>query len=219
MEIGITGANGFIGSYLADSLDNPHIFEGDLTELDNVRDFILECDRIYHFAGKNRADTGEILKNNVVSTANIILSMKLENKYPEIIFSSSQQTFWNSDSEYGFTKILEEDIVKKAGRWCIYRIPNVYGPGGKPFYNSVVATFCYQISKGEKVTINDPNIQREFIYIDDLIKSLQNPEFNTCKSPKGELLTIGEIYSFLTDRAGEHEKLNLCLKYYKNEVN
>jgi UDP-2-acetamido-2,6-beta-L-arabino-hexul-4-ose reductase len=219
MEIGITGANGFIGSYLAKSLENTHIFNGDLTELGNVRDFVLECDRIYHFAGKNRADTGEILKNNIVSTANIILSMKLENKYPELIFSSSQQAIWNSNSEYGFTKILEEDIVKKADRWCIYRIPNVYGPGGKPFYNSVVATFCYQISNGEKVTVNDPNVQREFIYIDDLIQSLQNPEFNNYKSPKGELLTIGEVYSFLTDKSGEHEKLNSCLEYYKNEVN
>ncbi|OBZ34823.1 NAD-dependent epimerase/dehydratase family protein [Methanohalophilus sp. DAL1] len=218
MKIGITGANGFIGKHLTDALEDPIIFHGDLNETDDVRKFVLDCDRIYHLAGKNRADTGEILKNNVVSTANLILSMKLENKYPELIFASSQQIIWNADSEYGFTKALEEEIVKKANRWCIYRIPNVYGPDGKPFYNSVVATFCYQISNGEKVTINDPNAQREFIYIDDLIQYLLNPEFSTYKSPNGELLTIGEIYSFLTDRVGEHKKLKMCLEYYKKEV-
>ncbi|KGK98080.1 hypothetical protein LI82_10095 [Methanococcoides methylutens] len=217
MKVGITGGNGFIGRHLADALEDPIIFHGNLNEIDNVREFVLDCDRIYHLAGKNRADTGDILKNNIVSTANLILSMKLENKYPELIFASSQQTVWNADSEYGFTKTLEEEIIKKADRWCIYRIPNVYGPDCKPFYNSVVATFCYQVSKGEKVTINNPDVQREFIYIENLIQDLLSPEFSTYKSPNGEVLTIGEIYSFLTDRAGEHKKLKMCLDHYKRE--
>jgi len=141
--------------------------------------------------------------------------MKLENKFPEIIFASSQQTIWNPDSEYGFTKILEEEILKKATKWCIFRIPNVYGPGGKPFYNSVVATFCYQLSKGQLVTIHDPDVQREFIYIDDLIQEFLNPEFNSYKSPEGEILSVGEIYSLLTDRFGEHEKLKACFDFYR----
>lgn len=148
MKIGVTGANGFIGTHLKNALDNPLIFQGDLTDIVQVREFVRECDRIYHLAGRNRADCGGILKNNLISTANIILSMKLENKFPEIIFASSQQAVWNPDSEYGLTKIMEEEIIKKTPEWCIFRIPNVYGPGGKPFYNSVVATFCYQLSKG-----------------------------------------------------------------------
>lgn len=217
MKVGITGANGFVGRHLTDALDNPIIFNGNLNEIDDVRDFILDCDQIYHLAGKNRAAAGDILKNNLVSTANLILSMKLENKYPDLIFASSQQALYNADSEYGFTKTLEEEIVKKANNWCIYRIPNVYGPDCKPFYNSVVATFCYQISNGEKVTINDSAVQRDFIYIDNLIQDLLEPEFNAYKSPNGEMLTIGEIYSFLTDRVGEHKKLKMCLDYYKNE--
>ncbi len=141
--------------------------------------------------------------------------MKLESKFPEIIFASSQQTIWNSDSEYGFTKTLEEEIIKKAKRWCIFQIPNVYGPGCKPFYNSVVATFCYQLSKGEELTIHDPNAQRNFIYIDDLIKELLLPEFNSYKIPNGEILTVGEICSFLTDRLGEHKNLKACFDYYR----
>ncbi len=218
MKIGITGADGFVGRYLVSALSEAILFQGDLTNLNDVRSFVKDCDRIYHVAGKNRANAGAILKNNLVSTANIILSMKLENKYPELIFASSQQVHWNADSEYGFTKAVEEDIVQRASKWCIYRIPNVYGPGGKPFYNSVIATFCYQISEGEKVIINDPTIQREFIYIDDLIYHLLRPEFNSYKLPEGEVLSIGEVYSFLTDRCGEHYKLKTCLDHYKKEV-
>jgi len=215
MKVGITGANGFIGSHLRNALENPLLFQGNLNDIAQVRDFIRKCDRVYHLAGKNRAECGEILKNNLVSTANIILAMVLENKFPEIIFASSQQTVWNPNSEYGLTKTLEEEILKKATKWCIFRIPNVYGPGCKPFYNSVVATFCYQLSKGQQVTVHDPSVQREFIYIDDLVQELLNPEFNTYKSPQGEILSIGEIYSLLTDRLGEHEKLRACFDFYR----
>jgi UDP-2-acetamido-2,6-beta-L-arabino-hexul-4-ose reductase len=210
MKIGITGVNGFIGTHLKTVLEDPLLFQGDLNDITQVRNFVKECDRIYHLAGKNRDNLGEILKNNLISTANIILAMKLENKFPEIIFASSQQTVWNPNSEYGFTKILEEEILKKASKWCIFRIPNVYGPGCKPFYNSVIATFCYQLSKGQQVNIHDPSVQREFIYIDDLIREFLNPTFNSYKSPEGEILSIGEIYSFLTDRYGEHKKLKAC---------
>lgn len=215
MQIGITGANGFIGTHLKNSLEDPLIFQGDLTDIAQVREFIRICDRVYHLAGKNRAEYGEILKNNLVSTANLVFAMKLENRFPEVIFASSQQTIWNPNSEYGFTKILEEEIIKKTTKWCIFRIPNVYGPNGRPFYNSVVATFCYQLSKGEQVTIHDPSVKREFIYIDDLIQELLSPEFNSYKSLQGEILSIGEIYSLLTDRFGEHEKLKACFDFYR----
>ena len=215
MKIGITGANGFIGSHLKRRLKNPVIFEGDLRSFDEVRKFVSKCDRIYHLAGKNRGNPGDILKNNLVSTSNIVLSMIMENKFPEIVFSSSKQVYWNPNSEYGFTKLIEEEITKKTKKWCIYRIPNVYGPGCKPFYNSVVATFCYQISRGEKVTIDDPDVKRDFIYIDDLIEKLLQPKFNGYEYPKGETLSIGEIYKYLTTKIGHHNKLKVCLDYYK----
>ena len=214
----MTGSKGFVGSHLAKRLVDPILFEGDLTSISDACDFISNCDRIYHLAGKNREQLGEILKNNILSTSNLILAAKIEKVNPEIIFASSQQVIWNGDSEYGFTKGAEEEIIKKANKWCIFRIPNVYGPGGRPFYNSVIATFCYQLSKGELATIHDPSAKREFIFIDDLVDQLLNPEFNTLKLLKGETMTIGEIYFLLTKGLGTHKKLEKCLQYYNELV-
>jgi UDP-2-acetamido-2,6-beta-L-arabino-hexul-4-ose reductase len=145
----------------------------------------------------------------------LVLACRIKRVNPEIIFASSQQVIWNSDSEYGFVKGVEEEIIKKANKWCIFRIPNVYGPGCRPFYNSVIATFCYQISKGESVTIHDPTVKREFIFVDDLVEQLLDPEFNSLKSINGETMTVGEIHSFLTDKLGRHKKLEKCLQSYR----
>jgi UDP-2-acetamido-2,6-beta-L-arabino-hexul-4-ose reductase len=211
----LTGGKGFIGRHLAKCLDDPILFEGDLTSISDACEFVGDCDRIYHLAGKNREPLGEILKNNILSTSNLILATKVKKVDPEIVFASSQQVVWNGDSEYGFTKSAEEEIIKKANKWCIFRIPNVYGPGGRPFYNSVIATFCYQLSKGESVTIHDPSVRREFIFIDDLVDQLLNPEFNMLNSIKGEKMTIGEIHFLLTKGLGVHKKLQKCLQYYR----
>jgi UDP-2-acetamido-2,6-beta-L-arabino-hexul-4-ose reductase len=219
-RIGVTGGKGFIGSYLVEALEDPIVFEGDLLSLNLTRDFVRRCDMIYHIAGKNREIPGVILHNNLVATGNLILSMILENYFPAIIFVSSSQVEWDSPSEYSLSKYIEEQIIRDAPHYCIYRVPNVYGPGARPYYNSVVATFCTQIAKGEKLTINDPNSEREFVYIDDLIYWLLKPEFNNFEyriDVKGEVLSIGEIASFLTDRLGEHKRLEKTLNWYIEE--
>lgn len=213
MRIGITGWKGFIGSYLRKRIEDPILFQGDLRDLDKVKEFTKDCKRIYHLAGLNREKEGKILENNIHATGNLILASKLQNN-PEIVFPSSQQVEWNPDSEYGLTKSIEEEIVKKADNWCIFRIPNVYGPGGKPFYNSVVATFTYQISHGQEVTISNPSDAREFIFVEDLVNKLMNPRFSEYVHPKGEVMSIGEIHEYLTLRLGEHKNLKRCLDYY-----
>lgn len=218
MKIGITAANGFIGSHLRKRISDAIVIPGDLRELDVAQKLVVSCDRIYHLAGKNREALGDIAKNNLVCTSNIVLAMKVEKKYPEIIFASSQQVVTDPDSEYGFTKAIEEEIIKKAPRWCIFRIPNVYGPGGRPYYNSVVATFCYQIARGEPVTIHDPNVKREFIFVDDLADELLAPRFNVCRSLNGEVMSVGQLYSYLSSKPVVHEKLARCLQYYIDRV-
>ena len=110
MKIGITGWMGFVGSNLSHYIQDPFLFQGNMSNLKKVRKFVKECDRIYHIAGKNRDIEGGILENNLRSTGNLILACKLENVSPEIIFISSTQVEWNPNSEYGLTKKIEEKI-------------------------------------------------------------------------------------------------------------
>ncbi len=218
MNVGITGWRGFIGSYLKGMIANPILFHGELSKMDDVKSFTRECDRIYHVAGQNRGNEGNIISNNLISTGNLVLASKLQSIEPELIFISSKQVEWNPNSEYGLTKMIEEDIVRKAKRWCIFRVPNVYGASGKPFYNSVVATFAYQLVHGQEVTINNPDDVREFIFIEDVITHLMNPQFLQYVDLKGEIMSIGEIYEYLTCRLGEHQNLKKCLDYWRGNV-
>jgi len=219
VKIGITGWRGFIGSHLSQRIDSPVLFQGDMRNLADVKSFVGQCDRIYHFAGKNRANEEEILANNLVSTGNLVLATKLLGKNVEIVFASSKQVEWNPNSEYGMTKVVEESIVRKARRWSILRIPNVYGPGCRPFYNSVVATFCHQIAHGEPCTTHQPFTTREFVYVDDVVEDLVEPVWYRVMKVTGEVMSIGEVYEYLTSRLGEHEKLKKCLDYYKGAGN
>lgn len=219
MKMGITGWRGFIGSHLKDKIENPILFQGDLRNLEDVKLFTKDCDRIYHVAGKNREGEGDILANNLVATGNLILASKLQDANPEIIFLSSKQAIWNPNSEYGLTKMIEEGIVRKARRWCIFRVPNVFGAGGKPFYNSVIATFTYQLAHKQAVTINNPDETREFIFVEDLVNRLLSPHFFRHMNIKGEKMSVGKIYEFLTTRLGDHPKLKECLEYYQEVDN
>lgn len=218
MRIGITGWRGFIGAHLKEKIDNPILFQGDLRNLDSVKEFVKNCDRIYHIAGHSRDREGNIMANNIHATGNLILATKIEKVRPEIVFTSSIATVKNPNSEYGLTKLIEEKIIEMADKWCIFRIENVYGAGGKPFYNSVVATFAYQIARGEKVTINNPDETREFIFVDDLIAELLNPKFFVYVRPEGEVMSIGQVYEYLTSKLGEHKNLKKCLDYWRNNV-
>ncbi len=219
MRIGITGWNGFIGSALSKKLlDDQVKFVGNLTNLDNVKYFVSGCDRIYHIAGKNRDKEGNILANNIVATGNLLLACKLQKVSPEIVFLSSAQVEWDPDSEYGIVKRIEEKIVETAENWCIFRVPNVYGPGCKPFYNSVVATFAYQIAHGQGVIMNNPSETREFISIEGVVCGLLSPEFNEYVRPVGETFSIQEVYDYMTTRLGEHDGLKKCLDYYKEDA-
>ncbi|KKL56678.1 hypothetical protein LCGC14_2243030 [marine sediment metagenome] len=218
MRIGITGWRGFIGSYLKDKIENPILFQGNLKQLGDVKAFTKSCDRIYHIAGKNKGDDGNILSNNLVSTGNLILALKLQSINPEIVFVSPKQVEGHRNSEYGLVKWIEEGIIHRANKWCIFGVPNVYGANGRPFYNSVVATFAYQLSHGQEVTIDDPNDTREFIFVEDLVGRLLKPEFSVYVPIEGEVMSIKEVYEYLTTKLGEHENLKKCLDYWREHV-
>jgi UDP-2-acetamido-2,6-beta-L-arabino-hexul-4-ose reductase len=218
MKIGITGWKGFIGSHLSARIDNPVLFQGDMRDLSAVKEFVGQCDRIYHLAGKNRTDEGQILANNLTSTGNLVLATKLLEVNPDIVFVSSRQVEWNPNSEYGLAKTIEEKIIRRSAKWSIFRVPNVYGPGCTPFYNSVVATFCYQIASGVEATIKNPDTIRKFVYIDNLIASLLEPINYCVTSLSGESMCVRGVHELLTTRLGEHDKLKATLDWYKKEA-
>ena len=109
-------------------------------------------------------------------------------------------------------------MIRKLDKWCIFRIPNVYGPGAKPFHNSVVATFCYQIAHGQEVVVENPQAKRKFVWIDDLVEELLHPHFGVVLPVGGEEMSIGTVYELLTSRLGGHERLQECLDYERGKV-
>ena len=178
-KIGITGQAGFVGNHLYTtlSLDDSVIlvpfkrsFFSDIEQLEN---FVVQCDIIVHLAAMNRHEDA-----NVIYTTNLELVTKLVNACtaqkvtPHIIFSSSSQE--QKDNLYGKSKKEgKQNFIdwasQNGGTFTSLTIPNVFGPFGKPNYNSVVATFCYKVAHNEEASIiNDSEVG--LIYINELVQ-------------------------------------------------
>jgi UDP-2-acetamido-2,6-beta-L-arabino-hexul-4-ose reductase len=183
----VTGSEGFIGKNLIvrlQELDDIEIKSFDKEDnLETLKKNLQESDFIFHLAGVNRPkNIEEFEKVNAGLTTTIIkLLEEIDNKIPIVITSSIQAEL---DNPYGKSKkIAEDELVKYAERNSvpvyIYRLPNVFGKWSRPNYNSVVSTFCYNISHNLEITISDPTQELELVYIDDVINefvSLLNRE-------------------------------------------
>ena len=176
-RIGITGQNGFIGRHLYNSLglrENVELIDFDRFIFDskeNLEAFVKNCDIIVHLAAMNRHESQQVIYDtNVALVKKLIDACEASNTIPWIIMSSSTQE--EKDNLYGASKrkgrtLLENWAKKNNAKTTGMLIPNVFGPFGKPFYNSVFATFCHQVVNGETPNIiNDGNLQ--LIYINEL---------------------------------------------------
>lgn len=178
-KIGITGQAGFVGNHLYTTLSlredvelvpfNRSFFENQ----EVLTQFVLECDTVVHLAAMNRHEDQNVIYNtNVKLVENLIAACKNGNTTPHIIFSSSSQEL--KDNLYGNSKkVGKEKFIAWSkecdGKFTSLTIPNVFGPFGKPNYNSVVATFCHKVAHGEEPTIiNDGEVG--LIYVNDLVK-------------------------------------------------
>ncbi|MDQ0156166.1 polysaccharide biosynthesis C-terminal domain-containing protein [Robertmurraya andreesenii] len=180
----ITGANGFIGRNLYVALGEVknisiQTYTRDNT-IDELEQLLKQADVIYHLAGVNRVndDQSEFIKGNVHLTEQITRILRKIDRKPIIVMSSSIQA--TNHTPYGKSKKKAEEILEKYAQETdhnkvfIYRLTNVFGKWGKPQYNSVVASFCFNISRDLDIEIHDPLKEIELVYIDDVIKEFKS---------------------------------------------
>ena len=184
VRVGITGQGGFMGGHLYNFLGtkieeikrisfNRNYFE-DEVELQN---FVKSCDVILHIAAMNRHVDEQVLYNtNVGLVHKLVNACEVTKSIPKIIFSSSTQE--EIDNLYGKSKrdgrkYFEDWATNNDGKITSLVIPNVFGPFGRPFYNSFIATFSHQIVQGEQPkVINDSRVN--LIYINELSEAFYN---------------------------------------------
>jgi len=190
LRIGITGQNGFIGYHLLQNIllkrDQYEIipFEKEyFADPTKLQEFVRNCDVIVHLAAMNRGSSEEIYATNLSLVEKLISAMEITHVSPHIIFSSSTQEML--DNPYGKSKklgtsLFSEWAEKHNAVFTHFIIPNVFGPFGKPYYNSVVATFCHQLTHDEEPQIN-VDATMKLIYVGDLAKAIIK-EFSAKKS-------------------------------------
>ena len=250
MKILVTGAKGFVGKNLCATLKNirdgkdrthPELKIEDVYEYDidsSVDQLSLWCQKanfVFNLAGVNRPkDVSEFMEGNF-GFASTLLNMlkKYENKCPVMLSSSIQATLSGrfGTSEYGKSKRAGEDLFfeysKEMGtKVLVYRFPNLFGKWCRPNYNSAVATFCNAFANDLPYTVNDPGVELELLYIDDLVTEMLDAlegkehhcEFDGvdtimrvngkyCAAPITHKITLGKIVELLKSFAEQPKTL------------
>lgn len=241
MNILVTGAKGFVGKNLCANLNNirdgkdrtrpsiiiDNIFEYDIdTDPALLDEYCAKSDFVFNLAGVNRPQNPEEFMQGNFCFASMLLDTlkKHRNTCPVMLASSIQATCSGRyDSDYGRSKKAGEELVFSYGeetgaKVLVYRFPNLFGKWCRPNYNSVVATFCHNIANDLPITVNDPSVQLELLYIDDLVTEMLDAiegkehrcEFDDietvlckngryCAAPITHKVTLGEIVSLLNE--------------------
>lgn len=238
MNILITGAKGFVGRNLVETLKTirdgknrtrdlkiEEIYEFDIdTNPALLDEYCKKADFVFNLAGVNRPQNPEEFMQGNFGFASTLLDTlkKCKNTCPVMISSSIQATcIGRYDSDYGRSKKAGEELVFAYGqetgaKVLVYRFPNLFGKWCRPNYNSAVATFCNNIANDLPITVNDPSVELELLYIDDLVEELLSAlegkehhcEFEGietvlcengryCAAPITHKVTLGEIVDWL----------------------
>lgn len=196
MNVLITGAKGALGRNLVENLKTlrdgknrtrPNltinsIFEYDIENTaEDLDRFCADCDFIVHAAGVNRPkETSEFMEGNFGFTSTLLDTLKKHHNLSPILITSSVQATLSGrfgDSEYGRSKLAGEELMFEYGTTTgapvyVYRFENMVGKWIRPRYNSGVATFCYCIARGEPITVNDPSVELEMVFFDDICEEI-----------------------------------------------
>jgi UDP-2-acetamido-2,6-beta-L-arabino-hexul-4-ose reductase len=205
MNILVTGSNGFIGKNLIAWLErepDAHVLAFDLENtLQELDERLERADLVYHLAGVNRPQSNsEFITGNVDLTAHVCDRLLASGRWVPLVLSSSVQALL--DNPYGVSKRQAEEVVARyasesGAHVVIYRLMNVFGKWCRPNYNSVVATFCHNISHDLPVSISDPNRELTLVYVDDVVRAFleelrgQNAEV---KSQEAEYREVAPVY-------------------------
>ena len=196
MKVLITGAKGFVGKNLVESLKNlkdnkdrtrPNLKIDEIYEYDKdtdpklLDDFCKDSDFVFNLAGVNRPkDNSEFMEGNFGFASTLLDTLKKNNnKCPVMLSSSIQATLIGryAESDYGKSKLEGENLFfnyakENNSKVLVYRFTNLFGKWCRPNYNSVVATFCNNIANDLEIQVNDPNAELELCYIDDVVREM-----------------------------------------------
>ena len=250
MKILVTGAKGFVGKNLCCALKNikegkdrrfpelmiEEIFEYDLDSTPEELDsWCKEANFVFNLAGVNRPQNQEEFMQGNFGFASMLLDTlkKYRNNCPVMISSSIQATLAGrfGTSEYGKSKKAGEELMFRYGeetgaKVLVYRFPNLFGKWCRPNYNSAVATFCNNIANDLPIQVNDPSVEMELLYIDDLVdemiealkghshrcefdgvETVPTAEGRYCYVPTTFHITLGEIVDLLHEFADQPKTL------------
>ena len=251
MNILVTGAKGFVGRNLVENLKTirdgknrtrnlsiGEIFEYDLdTDPALLKDYCAKADFVFNLAGVNRPQNQEeFMQGNFGFASTLLDTLKAcHNTCPVMLSSSIQATLIGryGQSDYGKSKLAGEELFFAYGeetgaKVLVYRFPNLFGKWCRPNYNSAVATFCNNIANDLPIQVNDPAVELELLYIDDLVDEMLDAlegkehhcEFdgvNTvltetgryCAAPTTHKVTLGQIVDLLHSFKAQPQTLQM----------
>ena len=252
MKILVTGAKGFVGRNLVAQLKNIRdgkagwypvgqditVYEYDIdSTAQELEAYCSDADFVFNLAGVNRPEIPEEFMQGTFGFASQLLDAleRHGNRCPVMLSSSIQATLTGryADGEYGKSKKAGEELFFEYGertgaRVLVYRFPNLFGKWCRPNYNSAVATFCHNIANGLPIKVNDPSVQLELVYIDDLVdemigalagkehhcefdgvETVLTPEGRYCAVPVSHHVILGEIASLLEEFAAQPQTLTV----------
>ena len=249
MVILVTGAKGFVGKNLCAQLNNikdakarnygvqvDAVYEYDLDSSPEELDtWCAEADFVFNLAGVNRPQNQEeFMAGNFGFASTLLDTLKKYHNTCPVMLSSSQQASLTGrfgNSEYGRSKKAGEDLFLEYGKETgakvlVYRFPNLFGKWCRPNYNSAVATFCNAFANDLPYTVNDPSVELELLYIDDLVDEmiaclkgeehkcefegldiLPKTDGRYCYVPITHHVTLGEIVELLKSFAEQPKTL------------